>query len=326
MTHCVFRTFTCTQKWREIEGVYSFIFAPDNCQAIDFKPGQFVLLKSIIGTTEVVRCYSIASLPGQAFIKLTVQTVKDGIMSSWLNQHLDVGAQIEISNPIGGMTLDHVGSASSIIMASAGCGIVPLMAMLRAALTTDSTRMVYFIHCAKDEDNIIYKNELLELDSRYDNLILDLYLKTPSTCLSAKVSRFGVQEAARLRHRFDDSVVYLCGSDKFTSELSQHFSAAGVLTSQMYSESYGGKATAHQEPKTVSVSMPMFNHHMVVERGTDLMEVLHAMHVPEPGGYCQASAAIHYCRMNVEVLATGDVEVVNACQYPIERDIRIMMI
>jgi ferredoxin-NADP reductase len=84
------------------------------------------------------RSYSIASAPdstgpGPAVLELTVQRLPDGEVSPYLTDVLEPGDQVELRGPIGGWFVWDPSSESPLQLIAGGSGIVPLMAMIRAA-------------------------------------------------------------------------------------------------------------------------------------------------------------------------------------------------
>jgi ferredoxin-NADP reductase len=94
------------------------------------------------------RSYSIASAPdgtgpdgtgpdgkrpGPVALELTVQRLPDGEVSPYLTDVLEPGDQVELRGPIGGWFVWGPSAESPLQLIAGGSGIVPLMAMIRAA-------------------------------------------------------------------------------------------------------------------------------------------------------------------------------------------------
>src|SRR5260221_10051712 len=78
------------------------------------------------------RSYSIASAPERmGDIDLTVERLEDGEVSSYLDDVLVVGDQLEVRGPIGGDFLGEGAMGGPRLLIGGGFGIVPRKAMLR---------------------------------------------------------------------------------------------------------------------------------------------------------------------------------------------------
>jgi ferredoxin-NADP reductase len=133
-------------------------------------PGQHVIvrLRAEDGYT-AQRSYSIASAPaahgntGGDRIELTVQRLADGEVSPYLTDVIEPGDQVEVRGPIGSwFTWSPIaqagpGAAAPVQLVAGGSGIVPLMAIVRAANGTVPCRLLY---SARTPAEVIYADEL----------------------------------------------------------------------------------------------------------------------------------------------------------------------
>ncbi len=114
------------------------------------------------------RSYSIASAPpssasGSAALELTVQRLEDGEVSPYLTDVLQPGDQVELRGPIGGWFVWNPASASPLQLVAGGSGVVPLMAMIRAAQPDAGHAPAVplrLLYSARTCEDIIYADEL----------------------------------------------------------------------------------------------------------------------------------------------------------------------
>ncbi|WP_238412828.1 FAD-binding oxidoreductase [Saccharothrix deserti] len=78
------------------------------------------------------RSYSLAAPADGDEVRLTVQLVPDGEVSSYLVEGLSVGDPVEIRGPVGGWFVWRPTDQAPVLLVAGGSGIVPLMAMVRA--------------------------------------------------------------------------------------------------------------------------------------------------------------------------------------------------
>lgn len=113
------------------------------------------------------RSYSLASEPtpardGTTRLEITVQSVPDGEVSSYLIGHVTAGDRLEIRGPIGRWfvwppppTTDT--AASPVLLVGGGSGIVPLRAMMRAR--GDSGIPFRVVYSVREPDEIYYATD-----------------------------------------------------------------------------------------------------------------------------------------------------------------------
>lgn len=132
-----------------------------------FLPGQYITVKATIGDKEVRRPYSIHSMPGQNTISIAVKKVKHGLMSHFLPT-LTAGDTLEISNPEGHFVVktDHSKSRGHHFIA-AGSGITPVLSMIQTILEEEPKSTCYLLYGSRDEEQIIFKNNLDMLEKKY---------------------------------------------------------------------------------------------------------------------------------------------------------------
>ena len=110
------------------------------------------------------RSYSIASAPDESRLGLTVVRIDDGEVSPYLTDELQRGDQIELRGPIGGYFVWEPSEGGPLLLVAGGSGIAPLMAMIRLRATAGSDVQTRLLFSSRSWDDIIYRNELDQLD------------------------------------------------------------------------------------------------------------------------------------------------------------------
>ena len=87
------------------ESVKVVFGVPDTIkQSFVFKPGQYINLKKKINGEEVIRSYSICSAPNEA-LAVGIREVQGGLFSTYANNDLKIGDELDVSLPEGNFTL-----------------------------------------------------------------------------------------------------------------------------------------------------------------------------------------------------------------------------
>jgi ferredoxin-NADP reductase len=145
-----------------------------NGHSLDFLPGQFSMVKTNVevnGKMEsVARPLSLATSPTvKDHIDFTVKEVPGGLFSTHIVRKAKVGDEFEIKGPFGLFTFKE-GSTDNIVLVGGGCGIVPLMCMIRYVIDKKLSVKITLLYSNKTPDDIIYYKELEELRKKYKNL------------------------------------------------------------------------------------------------------------------------------------------------------------
>lgn len=139
--------------------------------AADFqhKAGQYLTLKVKINGEDVRRAYSICTAPSEGMVGVSVKQVENGRMSTYLNTQAKVGDKLEVMAPEGRFVVetDRLAERDHYFFA-AGSGITPIMSMIKTVLEEEPKSSCYLLYGNRDEQNIIFKNALDQMESRYE--------------------------------------------------------------------------------------------------------------------------------------------------------------
>jgi ferredoxin-NADP reductase len=111
------------------------------------------------------RSYSIASAPEDEELVLTVERLADGEVSPYLVDELRPGDELELRGPVGGYFVWEESLGGPLFLVGGGSGVVPLRAMLRHHRAVGSTTPVRLLYSARRLDDVIYRDELTNLDA-----------------------------------------------------------------------------------------------------------------------------------------------------------------
>lgn len=133
-----------------------------------YKAGQYLTLRFVIDGQDVRRAYSMSSSPLEKQIAVTVKRVKDGLVSNHIPDELKAGSEVHVMPPQGRFVVKTDGEQRrDYYLIGAGSGITPLMSILKTVLEEEPKSMVNLLYGSRDEESIIFKKQLEELESRY---------------------------------------------------------------------------------------------------------------------------------------------------------------
>ncbi len=128
------------------------------------RAGQYVPIEVEIQGVRVRRCYSIssgASAPGRQTIDITVKRVPGGRVSTWMHEHLAVGAVVRLGAPAGEFTV--ATPAKKLLLIGAGSGITPIAAIVRDLVARRAADDVIVIEAARSDADAIFADDLASL-------------------------------------------------------------------------------------------------------------------------------------------------------------------
>ncbi len=139
-------------------------------ESADFNllPGQFVMASTTIEGKLVRRAYSVSSSPlEKRFIELTIKCVENGLFSCYMHEKAKVGDIFAIEGPYGKFI--YKDSDEPVVLISAGCGIAPLMSILRYILGKKLQVHVTLLHSCKTQNDMLFEEELKKLSEANKN-------------------------------------------------------------------------------------------------------------------------------------------------------------
>ena len=162
---------------RETEDSASVTIKPGWGFSGDYRPGQYVGIGLRIDGRWHWRSYSLTSIPqrDKKLISITVKATPEGFLSSHLVNGVEAGTIVRLAAPKGDFALPDPAPAK-LLLVSAGSGITPIMAMLRALTARGESPDIVHIHSAPSADDVIFHDELRKLDDEHTGYRLHLQL------------------------------------------------------------------------------------------------------------------------------------------------------
>lgn len=113
-------------------------------------PGQYVVLRlpPTGGGPPLLRSYSLSGAVSTERYRISVKVEPNGIAGTYLREDVRVGDALDVSAPRGSFVLEP--AERPVALLSAGIGVTPVLAMLRALAADRSTRQVLWLHGARD--------------------------------------------------------------------------------------------------------------------------------------------------------------------------------
>lgn len=215
---------------RETADVRTLVLRPNHLWP-GHTAGQHVLVEAEIDGRRLRRTFTISSPPrADGTIAITVKRRPGGKLSVWWNERAAIGDVLTLGAPAGDFVLPAT-VPQRIVMLSAGSGITPVMALLRDLGESAPDCRVLFVHSARSRDDVIFRDELLDLAKRRQHLTLKIHL-------SGSDGRLDAAALSNLAHAAGDALTFVCGPAEFMGLAGAAWRAAGN-GNRLLSERFG---------------------------------------------------------------------------------------
>lgn len=254
-----------------------------------FLPGQFLTFSVEINGKNVRRSYSICTAPSELpRIGVAVKRVKDGLMSNFLADYVRKDAVLDIMKPYGTFTLNtSLSSLPTLALFAAGSGITPMMSILKTALQMDSSSKVYLFYGNQNQNTIIFKDELDQLQAQYNGrLQVTHILDNPNPGwegVNARITAEMTTDLLKYYNLNNDSVFYMCGPAGMMDSVQAGLSNGGISPDRVHRETFflqtdslkeeaAAAAASADGPKNVKIIYEGQTHEILVAPGVFILD------------------------------------------------------
>lgn len=200
-------------------------------QRFEHLPGQhYVVRLTSEDGYRASRSYSVASEPADALIELYVERLEGGEVSGYLADVVQVGDELEVRGPIGGWFVWE--ATTPALAVGGGTGVVPLIAMLRHAISHGARDLLQLTASARTLADLPYADELIAAGA---TIVLSRQPRDgrPAGRLVAADVTAAVHAAG------PDTMAFVCGSAGFAESASNLLVELGIPETTVRVERFG---------------------------------------------------------------------------------------
>ena len=261
------RSFEVVDIVQESSVIKSFYLSPkQEGTTLPFRAGQFLPIRVPAGEegNVLTRTYTISSAPLDQSYRISVK--KDGLVSGYLHDRLQVGDVIEARGPRGRFHIDPNPERPALLVAG-GVGITPMISMMRQVVQ-DGFRLrklksVTLLHVARTSLERAFYDDALELTKGTQGLVR--YASLLSRPAESERQGVDFQGAGHLNadtlEQFlpdGDFDVYLCGPAGFMQSAYNHLRALNVPDADIHAEAFGPSSLIREKEEKVGEAMVTF--------------------------------------------------------------------
>ena len=245
-----FRTLQIKDIRRETADCVSiaFIIPPELREEFRFRQGQNVTVRLRMEGEEVRRSYSICSSPLDNELRIAVKKVPSGLFSTYANEQLQTGQQLEVLPPTGMFYTELAAENRKHYLAlAAGSGITPVLSLIKTTLALEPNSHFTLVYGNRHRLSILFREELEALKNRYiDRLSLHHVLSREQMDVPLYQGRIDVEKCEELCGRLIDlrsvDEVFLCGPGEMIFTVKDWLEQQGVDRKKIHFELFHTQA------------------------------------------------------------------------------------
>ncbi|MDE1882983.1 MAG: 2Fe-2S iron-sulfur cluster binding domain-containing protein [Rhodospirillales bacterium] len=203
-------------------------------QAADFLPGQYMELRP--PGMAISRAYSLANLPNwEGVLEFLIRLVPGGVFSGWLAREAKPGDRLELRGPLGQFTLDET-SPRARWLVGGGCGLAPLLSMLRQMAEFQDATPVRLIYGVNHPEEALPEDIFAPLREALPQLQTTFAVWHGTSGAGTVQGSTAEVLAAQLASAGTLPDIYVCGPPKMVETVLAAARQAGVPDAQLFCE------------------------------------------------------------------------------------------
>jgi ring-1,2-phenylacetyl-CoA epoxidase subunit PaaE len=222
---------------------------------IKYQSGQFLTLILSIGGEKIRRSYSLSSSPTvDESMAITVKKVANGLASNFICNQIKVGDKIDFLEPMGNFVVEpNKNNKRHVVLFATGSGITPLLSMAKTILAGEPNSIVSLIYGNRNENSIIFKQQLDELLHKYSEKLKVVHiLSQPANSwngFKGRIDKVLTVNVLNLLPKWEKSNTeyYLCGIEAMMAEVQEGLQKLQVPKDKIFKESFTVVATDEQK-------------------------------------------------------------------------------
>ena len=205
--------------------------------------GQHVVVRVSLDGEDTRRTYSLVNAPGEWPLRIVPRVHSQGRMSRHLTEQLRPGDVLEVLPPNGSFTPREPGSGSATYVAfAAGCGITPVLSVIRSLLSRPGTRVILFYGNTASARAMCLE-ELLALKDRYlERLSLHFLMSREPQEVELYNGRIDAQRVRQfggtLFQPLAVSEYFVCGPGDMIEQVTSTLRELGVEGARVHAEHF----------------------------------------------------------------------------------------
>ncbi|MCU0451452.1 MAG: ferredoxin--NADP reductase [Bernardetiaceae bacterium] len=213
---------------------------------VKYKPGQFLTLIVPINGKSERRAYSLSSAPNlDDALAVTIKRVPGGLVSNYLNDHLKVGDNMDIMEPMGNFCLDPDKNQSRhVVLFGSGSGVTPLMSIAKSVLLFEPKSAVSLIYGNRTMETVIFRQKIEEMQKKYGDRFKVVHVLSRAEedwiGYHGRIDKTLAVNVLNLLPKFDKAKTeyFMCGPEGMMDEVTEALHLLQVPKERIHRESF----------------------------------------------------------------------------------------
>lgn len=211
-------------------------------EEFQFTQGQHITLKKTIHGEDTRRSYSICSCPLDKELTVAVKKIEGGTFSTFANDTLSVGDELEIMPPHGHfyVPLDPSHENTYVAFAS-GSGVTPILSIIETTLRTEPKSEFTLFYGNRKSSSIMLLEQLEALKNRFMGRFSLYHIlskeRQESDLFNGRIDKSKVSSFAKLF--FNPEAVdhfFTCGPEQMMLDIQEQLQELGVAEDKIHLE------------------------------------------------------------------------------------------
>ncbi|MDR5654168.1 1,2-phenylacetyl-CoA epoxidase subunit PaaE [Ruixingdingia sedimenti] len=255
-----FHPLKVTDVRRETRDAVVVTLAPrDEDRALfDFTQGQYLTFRRDFDGEELRRSYSICAGKGEGALRVGIKRVDGGAFSTWANENLGPGDEIEAMPPMGKFfTPIEPGAERQYLGFAGGSGITPLLSIIKTVLAEEPKSRFTLVYANRTINSIMFREELEDLKNLYLGRFSVIHVLEQE---GQEIDLFtGLIDAEKMkglfRHWLDASAIdtaFICGPEPMMLAIAASLRDHGLSDAQIKFELFASGQPGRARARAVS--------------------------------------------------------------------------
>jgi len=221
-----------------------------------FRQGQSLTMRINLNGEEVRRTYSLCSSPLDNKWKVAIKKVDGGLFSSFANETLKAGDELEVMEPVGKFYtgLDPANKKNYLAFA-AGSGITPVISIIKTTLRTEPDSTFTLVYGNRSRSSIIFFEELEGLKNKFiDRFNLINILSRERTDSSINFGRIDIGKLTELEKLIDYKKmdeIFICGPEEMIFCIKNFLEQKEISEKKIHFELFTTSGQKKSEPRNL---------------------------------------------------------------------------
>lgn len=260
-----FNLLTVKEVRRETPNAVSIVFdIPETLKdTYQFIAGQYLNIKYNHEGKEIRRAYSICSAPNSNEVRVAVKKVEYGAFSTYANEVLKAGDQLEVEAPEGRFTFQpNVDNTNNYCAFVAGSGITPVMSVIKSVLESEPNSTFVLVYGNKNADETIFHKELHLMQEQYAQRLVVHFVYSrirENDSIFGRIDKAAINFVVNNKHKdIEFARFFICGPEDMINTVSTTLQERNIskdlISYEIFTPSTDGNDAIEAQGGTVKVT------------------------------------------------------------------------